>query len=122
MIQAMGDRRHDAILHQHFDQINRAAFHERRQVTHGDKVTDHNLGGCFGDGRSLGGGRDLHGLLRPSGGLLPTPLGLLLLPTPLLGLLLLPTSLWLLLLPAPLLWLLLPAPLLRLRFVLLLLG
>jgi hypothetical protein len=53
-------------------------------------------------------------LLRPSGGLLPTPLGLLLLPAPLLGLLLL---------PAPLLWLLLlPAPLLRLRFVLLLLG
>jgi hypothetical protein len=60
-------------------------------------------------------------LLRPSGGLLPTPLGLLLLPAPLLWLL--PTSLWLLLLPAPLLWLLLlPAPLLRLRFVLLLLG
>jgi hypothetical protein len=45
MVDGVGDRRHDAILHQDFDQVDGAALHQRRQVAHGDGlVDDHFLG------------------------------------------------------------------------------
>src|SRR5262249_1577942 len=42
MVDAMGDGGHNAILHENFDQIDRAALHELGEVTHGDGIFHHN--------------------------------------------------------------------------------
>ena len=46
MINIVGDRCHDTILHQNLNQINRATFDQLREVTYGNIVAYDHLCGC----------------------------------------------------------------------------
>ena len=54
MVDGVGDRCHDAILHQDFDQIDGAALHEGGEVAHRDRLGhDHFFGGSHNCCRAL---------------------------------------------------------------------
>ena len=50
-VDALGDRGHDAIVHQHLDDVDRAALHELGHITYRDVVRQLDLIGWLGHGR-----------------------------------------------------------------------